>query len=793
MKKEIRNKKRIMKSCVAAALTLVFVLGGISIVPNKEMDTVEASDATSTYVWKDLTYQKEAPICETEGYFFGGWYEADKETPVVSPVGGTTYCAKFVPANVMSVKCQVTSGTKAETSETALRIITTVDSLDYKEVGFDVTFNLSGTPKTKRCSTTSVLKAINVDNSGAGVFKYSPNIFDIASCYYTTITITGITDKMHKTPFLIEPYWITADGTEVQGISRYMRIEDSYAANSYGANGYLNVPVYLNDDAKIGSGTKIIIDRKLWSMSNSVATSQKQYQYIDFDAGELVESENISVKEDGTKIIINITGDGSVQAKGLLVNLRLQPLYSLSEMQSRFLFEGTGNNGTESICVLDIFHRNLLAAKNADYGWQSDSTIIIATKAELKGFVEYSGNKTYANKTIYLATDFDWNPNWTVGDDTPANLWTPISQDTTFQGTFDGQNHTIRGLYSSITSTYERNGFFGNVAGTVKNLVLDNCCFDGGTGVWSGAIAGELTGTIENVTLKNSQIKAANQRVGGIAGQVTGTVKDVKVQDSTIEGAHYVGGVTGILGSNGKVRTAYCDAAIKNSSTDKSAGGIVGLSSYNATGMEISDCWYAGKLSASQGGGILGHSNSSGITISHCLNTGEMEHVGTDKQMGGLIGFINVNSTFGRTLTLEDSLSLAKHTGDGGTYVGAIFGQLYGGNSSTDKAVVNNTYGIRAFTGNVSPGCTKAGYTSNNGRLVLNGTSYTGNVNITDQTVWVNEADINNGKDSAGGALNLSVDKGDGTDYWWIHTVGSESPRLKSFSDMPFKIAQYEQ
>ena len=107
-------KRKTVKRTLAAALSLVLVLTGLAFYPKVEMDTVQASDAASTYVWEDLAYAtkyaKKAPICQTEGYFFGGWYDSEGNV-VARPVAGTTYKAKFVPAEVLSVKCQVTANT----------------------------------------------------------------------------------------------------------------------------------------------------------------------------------------------------------------------------------------------------------------------------------------------------------------------------------------------------------------------------------------------------------------------------------------------------------------------------------------------------------------------------------------------------------------------------------------------------------------------------------------------------------------------------------------------------------
>lgn len=71
--------------------------------------------------------------------------------------------------------------------------------------------------------------------------------------------------------------------------------------------------------------------------------------------------------------------------------------------------------------------------------------------------------------------------------------WTPITDE--FTGTLDGLGHTISGLY--INNTSDNQGLFGELNGTVKNLIIKNSYVNGKT---SGLIAGKKgdEGIIEN-------------------------------------------------------------------------------------------------------------------------------------------------------------------------------------------------------------------------------------------------------------------------------------------------------
>ena len=749
--------KKTMKRCIATILSLTLILGGMSFFANKEMETVEASDAANQYVWENLTYQAEAPICKTEGYFFGGWYESDHVTPITNPSSGNSYEAKFVPANVLTVKCQVTANTTESTDKTHVRLLTTVDCLDYQEVGFKITYR----GKTKDVPFTGVLEMIDADN-GAGAYNYSPNIFDLASNYYATVTLQNIGKDYYKELFFIEPYWKTADGTRVNGVSRYMRIEDSYAET----RGYINVPVYLNDDAEIGNGTEITIDCKHYAGQNPAAVVSKFWIYIDWEAGNLYDKNGLSVEAtvvgNVTQVTVKVTGTDTKMANGLLVNLRFKPKYTLTDLQARNLFEMKGTYGTEDITVLDSLYRNMLARKDVDRSWfnATDKVFVISTVAELKGFQEASTSvSSFKGITVKFASDFDMNPTWTASSTQPDTTWTPIgpggSDQKTFQGTIDGQNHTISGLYV--------NG--ADYAGLVGNLD---------------------TGVVKNLTLKNSYI-TGSKYVGGIAGISTGTVENVKVMDSEIAGGTDTGGILGRIGNAGKVIKAYCDAAITNTTTN-ATGGIVGKASYVTTTATISDCWYAGKLSGKQYlGGILGSSDKSTITISHCQNTGEIQVTsgGSSQSVGGLVGLINAET--GRNVLLEDCLNMCKFTNNG-TYsqnTGSVFGQAIG--ASVVRLL--RTYGVNRYEdasgGLYSSGWSAVGYNRISG-LTVDSTTISEADFVTLPSILLDEPKIRDSETPSACELSFYVD--DSTEYWWVKSASSMGyPRLKSFSDMEFK------
>ena len=159
-----------------------------------------------------------------------------------------------------------------------------------------------------------------------------------------------------------------------------------------------------------------------------------------------------------------------------------------------------------------------------------------------------AGETKYNAPGVYVAlaadidlAGIDWSVN--IGDDCNA----------TFDGIFDGQNHTIYNLTSTETAQkgdgYICTGLFGAIYGkaVIKNLTIENATIN--TGAFTGNNVGILvgfayaaTGSIENVTIKG----------------------DIKVD---AEGAYSVGAVVGYL---------YCGKlAIENCVVDANDGSYI--------------------------------------------------------------------------------------------------------------------------------------------------------------------------------------------------------------------------
>lgn len=168
-----------------------------------------------------------------EGYIFAGWFvdEACTQALTKTNVKETEKAyAKYVDEKVLGVKAQVsanlTDNSAENDDEGSIRFVTTVDSLNYKKVGFvlrigDVEVTVGSNKVYK------VLYAVS--DSLTKWEEYHPDTeFSAQSKYFKTFTLTGFKKDGAKfnydTEVTVTPYWVTQDGTTVYGDSEVKSI-----------------------------------------------------------------------------------------------------------------------------------------------------------------------------------------------------------------------------------------------------------------------------------------------------------------------------------------------------------------------------------------------------------------------------------------------------------------------------------------------------------------------------------------------------------------------------------------
>ena len=244
--------------------------------------------------------------------------------------------------------------------------------------------------------------------------------------------------------------------------------------------------------------------------------------------------------------------------------------------------------------------------------------------------------------------------------------WTPIGcyvdwqSNHPYRGVFDGQGHTVSGLYvTALSNGYA--GLFGYTSGstTIKNLTVEGEIRledVSTTAKHIGGIVGEANAKLERC-VSRVRISAAGFgtrdtcAVGGIAGKLSGAMTDCRFEgsiDITCKrgGAYISGGVGGLAGNAaGGALTRCVNTGAVTVDKGTGVGGIAGITSREVT---FTQCANTGHISndttavLSSGekpkggtGGILGVGKSGNVSISLCYNTGTVS--GTTI-VGGILG-----------------------------------------------------------------------------------------------------------------------------------------------------------
>ena len=127
------------------------------------------------------------------------------------------------------------------------------------------------------------------------------------------------------------------------------------------------------------------------------------------------------------------------------------------------------------------------------------------------------------------------------GSEDAFREWTPIGQSFSkaYSGTFDGQGHTISGLWHWWSTDYI--GLFGNNEGTIKNLGVVDSYLSGHENV--GGVCGRNGGSLTNCY--NTGNVQGNENVGGVCGGTNGGSFTNCYNTGNVQGNKNVGGVCG--------------------------------------------------------------------------------------------------------------------------------------------------------------------------------------------------------------------------------------------------------
>ena len=204
----------------------------------------------------------------------------------------------------------------------------------------------------------------------------------------------------------------------------------------------------------------------------------------------------------------------------------------------------------------------------------------------------------------------------------------------TFSGTFDGGDHTIRGL--QITDELSPAGLFLTVehGAVISALTVEGQVAPGGTKEFVGGIAGRNYGTIESCSFFG--VVAGSASVGGIAGrnEESGLLSGCTVRGS-VSASRYTGGITGY--NLGTLRGCINSAGVNTANIDPS----LSLDDLNLdAASSLTDLVSVGaaesRSATSDTGGIAGY--STGTISDGCTNRGTVGYPHYGYNVGGVAG-----------------------------------------------------------------------------------------------------------------------------------------------------------
>lgn len=488
--------------------------------------------------------------------------------------------------DMLQVKVQI-----ATDSSKTMRFITSVDSLDYKRVGFELDTPEDPMDEPLKWDTKTVFERI-VSTEENVKYEFSPKVVSTEAAFFAT----GKLKAEAGTLYTVRAYVETLDGQIIYGPSRCVATEDA-------DNHLMNLSIAGN----------------LSSDKNYTATyNGKQAEAVMVLPSEngisnirvlLPEEDSVTNLPSATKVIIS---EGSTEVASAIY----RNFYSTY---------GTESRGDTSWYTVDPSANEFVIASNADL-WGLATLVNAGTelfkgdKVVLVRDVKVNEGKLTVAGTGTKVEDYDWS-----GDMTN---WPKIgvSASNHFNGTFDGDGNTISGVYANYYSPAgNHTGLFGYIgtSALLKNFTLKNSLIDADYN--TGAVVGVCKGSLENIYVDTDVCAkmrdAADYQAGGFIGIVDNNGGNMHIRNCWF---------AGVVANNG-FRTGGFIARVYQGS------------------MTMENCLVTGKVISTKtgndpkvGGFIGGVDTKGSLTMSNCLGTGEIYAASKDT-VGGIVGRVQAD------------------------------------------------------------------------------------------------------------------------------------------------------
>lgn len=200
------------------------------------------------------------------------------------------------------------------------------------------------------------------------------------------------------------------------------------------------------------------------------------------------------------------------------------------------------------------------------------SWVAISTAAQLL-YVDQNWNADYKSANLALMTSITL-PSGTAWQEIGANA-------NPFRGVFNGNGYTISGV--NVRADNEAVGMFGEVAGTIENLVVQNASVYGYSEYNYSYGVGGLVGWLNSgASIQNCSFSGSVQGIyptggiGGLVGYNQGSITNTDATGTVQAPSDVQGGVGGLVGfqQGGSIDQSYANVSVSGGSF--LAGDIVG-------------------------------------------------------------------------------------------------------------------------------------------------------------------------------------------------------------------------
>ena len=327
-----------------------------------------------------------------------------------------------------------------------------------------------------------------------------------------------------------------------------------------------------------------------------------------------------------------------------------------------------GNEFSFTVPPLQAGHEVRVSAKANDKEpsyYVTKTVAYLGKGTETEPYLVYTASDltgVYRKGYFKLMNDIDLTEY--INQFSPVEGWESIGRQGSETIHFDGNGHTISGLWCNTTR--DNTGLFSCFDnGTIKNLTVEVA---NGKQVKGGNNTGILIGKMTNGTIENCNVTgvvADGTPVGGMVGLFEGgrifkcksSVTITTTQENT-----YIGGLVGEI-TDGEIDQCFTTGTMTGTGSESYVGGMVGKnsatitncystalinSSYNAAGLVaynygiVEKCYATGDLhSSNYVAGVIGYNDGENAIVKNCVamnNIIEVIYESQQSQQGGGYG-----------------------------------------------------------------------------------------------------------------------------------------------------------